>query len=129
MLHIKLVGMQRDTNFAPNSGIPLSKGKYLATGGQSFNTEIQGVCKMGVVKHLFKGSYDIEKLNSQTVQNIKRDLIAFKGLHAGKVKLIVSDNDRELFNGLIPITNLESTNKRIKNTILKLTHYNKIFQL
>lgn len=132
MLYIKLVGMQRETNFAPTTGIPSVKSNYLPTGGNSYLTHIQGKVRIsgtfdGDIVHQFKGNYSIDKLTNQVCKSFKRDLIALKGLHAGRVRVMIGLGERELYNDTMPLINLESTNKKLKTTILKLIHFNKTF--
>lgn len=126
MLHIKLIGLQREKSFAPNS-VPHSRKNYIPCRGAVLTTQITGKCKIGSFTHIFNGQYHIDKLDGGNNKALKRDLIAMKQLSAGKVHLIVSDGSKELYNGTLPLVNPVSTHKKLKNTILSLIHFNKTF--
>lgn len=131
MLYIKLVGMQRETGFAPGSGIPHVRKNYVPTRGQSYKTHIQGICKIhgafaGDFKHTFRGAYELDKLTAKDCKDIMRDLIALRSLHAGKVSVIIGKGERVLYNDCLPLVNTDCTQRKIKNVILSLIHTNKI---
>lgn len=127
MLYITLVGMQRETSFAP-SCIPVLRKNYVPTRGASLTTQLQGVCKLSKgFKHVFNGRYELDKLTGPQNKGLKRDLLAMKALHAGKVHIVIKDHTGERYNGVLSLVNPDSTHKRLKNTILQIIHFQKLF--